>query len=67
MRVRLLTSSSDVVTFQTEHNGFSHAAVSFIATVLALPTQNARVYFPADANTATSIIAHAFDQRIWSI
>lgn len=44
--------------FQIEHNGFSHAAVSFIATVLALPTQNARVYFPADANTATSIIAH---------
>lgn len=40
-----------------EHNGFSHQSPAFISTVLALPTHLARVYFPADANMATSVIA----------
>ncbi|GAA6008849.1 hypothetical protein JCM10207_001746 [Rhodosporidiobolus poonsookiae] len=46
-----------------EHNGFSHQNPGFIGTVLSLPTQMARVYFPADANTATSVIAHCVNSR----
>ncbi|GAA5851642.1 hypothetical protein JCM8547_001161 [Rhodosporidiobolus lusitaniae] len=46
-----------------EHNGFSHQNPGFISTVLSLPTHLARVYFPADANTATSVIAHCLGSK----
>ncbi|KAM0748828.1 D-xylulose 5-phosphate/D-fructose 6-phosphate phosphoketolase [Meredithblackwellia eburnea MCA 4105] len=46
-----------------EHNGFSHQNPGFVGTVLNLPTHLARVYFPADANTATSVIAHCLQSR----
>ncbi|GAA5845029.1 hypothetical protein JCM11251_007449, partial [Rhodosporidiobolus azoricus] len=46
-----------------EHNGFSHQNPGFISTVLSLPTHLARVYFPADANTATSVIAHCLNSK----
>jgi xylulose-5-phosphate/fructose-6-phosphate phosphoketolase len=46
-----------------EHNGFSHQNPGFITTVLSLPTHLARVYFPADANTATSVIAHCLKSK----
>jgi xylulose-5-phosphate/fructose-6-phosphate phosphoketolase len=46
-----------------EHNGFSHQNPGFIGTVLCLPTHLARVYFPADANTATSVIAHCLRSK----
>ncbi|KAL8280858.1 hypothetical protein RQP46_006862 [Phenoliferia psychrophenolica] len=46
-----------------EHNGFSHQNPGFIGTVLSLPTNLARVYFPADANTATSVIAHCLQSK----
>jgi xylulose-5-phosphate/fructose-6-phosphate phosphoketolase len=46
-----------------EHNGYSHQNPGFISTVLSLPTHLARVYFPADANTATSVIAHCLGSK----
>lgn len=41
-----------------EHNGFSHQNPSFIGAVLNLKPYAARVYFPPDANTFLSTIAH---------
>ncbi|KAI5477879.1 phosphoketolase [Pseudohyphozyma bogoriensis] len=46
-----------------EHNGFSHQNPGFISTVLSLPTHIARVYFPADANTSLSVIAHCLRSK----
>ncbi|GAA6032456.1 hypothetical protein JCM8097_008187, partial [Rhodosporidiobolus ruineniae] len=46
-----------------EHNGFSHQNPGFISTVLSLPTHLARVYFPADANTSASVIAHCLASK----
>ncbi|BGP16790.1 hypothetical protein JCM10213_002184 [Rhodosporidiobolus nylandii] len=46
-----------------EHNGYSHQNPGFISTVLSLPTHLARVYFPADANTSTSVIAHCLGSQ----
>ncbi|GAA5991913.1 hypothetical protein JCM11641_003020 [Rhodosporidiobolus odoratus] len=46
-----------------EHNGFSHQNPGFISTVLSLPTHLARVYFPADANIATSVIQHCLASK----
>jgi hypothetical protein len=37
--------STDELAF-AEHNGYSHQNPGFISTVLSLPTQLARVYFP---------------------
>jgi xylulose-5-phosphate/fructose-6-phosphate phosphoketolase len=41
-----------------EHNGYSHQNPSFIQTVLNLKPKIARVYFPPDANTFLSTLAH---------
>ncbi|ORY89749.1 phosphoketolase [Leucosporidium creatinivorum] len=41
-----------------EHNGYSHQNPGFISSILQLPTNLARVYFPADANTSVSVMAH---------
>ncbi|TNY20807.1 putative phosphoketolase [Rhodotorula diobovata] len=46
-----------------EHNGFSHQQPGFVSTVLSLPPQLARVYFPADANTSVSVIAHCLRSK----
>ncbi len=46
-----------------EHNGYSHQSPSFISTVLQLPTNIARVYFPSDANTSASVIAHCLASK----
>ncbi|GAA5902138.1 hypothetical protein JCM5296_006613 [Sporobolomyces johnsonii] len=46
-----------------EHNGFSHQNPGFISTVLSLPTNLARVYFPADANTSVSVINHCLASK----
>ncbi|KAK4054699.1 hypothetical protein OIO90_003511 [Microbotryomycetes sp. JL221] len=46
-----------------EHNGFSHQNPGFISSVLSLPTQLARVYFPADANTSVSVIDHCLKSK----
>ncbi|KWU44041.1 phosphoketolase [Rhodotorula sp. JG-1b] len=46
-----------------EHNGFSHQAPGFVSTVLSLPSNLARVYFPADANQSVSIIAHCLRSK----
>ncbi|BGP40709.1 hypothetical protein JCM10449v2_004671 [Rhodotorula kratochvilovae] len=46
-----------------EHNGFSHQQPGFVSTVLSLPSQLARVYFPADANTSVSVIAHCLRSK----
>ena len=35
----------------------------FIGTVLSLPTNLARVYFPADANTSVSVIKHCLGSK----
>ncbi|GAA6005738.1 hypothetical protein JCM11491_003990 [Sporobolomyces phaffii] len=46
-----------------EHNGYSHQNPGFIGTVLSLPTNLARVYFPADANTSVSVIKHCLASK----
>ena len=46
-----------------EHNGFSHQNPSFIGAVLNLKPTAARVYFPPDANTFLSTIAHCFQSK----
>lgn len=46
-----------------EHNGFSHQNPSFIGAVLNLKPEAARVYFPPDANTFLSTIAHCFQSK----
>ncbi|GAA5931577.1 hypothetical protein JCM3775_006892 [Rhodotorula graminis] len=46
-----------------EHNGFSHQQPGFVSTVLSLPPKLARVYFPADANTSVSVIAHCLRSK----
>ena len=48
---------------RVEHNGFSHQAPGFVSTVLSLPSNLARVYFPADANQSVSIIAHCLRSK----
>ena len=46
-----------------EHNGFSHQNPSFIGAVLNLKPTAARVYFPPDANTFLSTVAHCFQSK----
>ncbi|TVY81580.1 putative phosphoketolase, partial [Lachnellula suecica] len=46
-----------------EHNGFSHQNPSFIGAVLNLKPDAARVYFPPDANTFLSTIAHCLRSK----
>ena len=46
-----------------EHNGFSHQNPSFIGAVLNLKPDAARVYFPPDANTFLSTMAHCLQSR----
>ncbi|GAA5828193.1 hypothetical protein JCM5353_003885 [Sporobolomyces roseus] len=46
-----------------EHNGYSHQNPGFIGSVLSLPTNLARVYFPADANTSVSVIKHCLGSK----
>ena len=46
-----------------EHNGFSHQNPSFIGAVLNLKPTAARVYFPPDANTFLSTVAHALASK----
>lgn len=46
-----------------EHNGFSHQNPSFIGAVLSLKPTAARVYFPPDANTFLSTVAHCFHSK----
>lgn len=46
-----------------EHNGFSHQNPSFIGAVLNLKPSAARVYFPPDANTFLSTIAHCLRSK----
>ncbi|BGP25236.1 hypothetical protein JCM10295v2_004158 [Rhodotorula toruloides] len=46
-----------------EHNGYSHQNPGFVSTVLSLPSQLARVYFPSDANTSVSVIAHCLRSK----
>ncbi|KAK4334960.1 hypothetical protein RTBOTA2_003703 [Rhodotorula toruloides] len=50
-----------------EHNGYSHqnarSEPGFVSTVLSLPSQLARVYFPSDANTSVSVIAHCLRSK----
>lgn len=46
-----------------EHNGHSHQNPGFIQTILDLPREFARVYFPADANTSLSVMAHCLQSK----
>ena len=46
-----------------EHNGFSHQNPSFIGAVLNLKPSAARVYFPPDANSFLSTIAHCLQSK----
>jgi xylulose-5-phosphate/fructose-6-phosphate phosphoketolase len=46
-----------------EHNGFSHQNPSFIGAVLNLKPDAARVYFPPDANTFLSTMAHCLESK----
>lgn len=46
-----------------EHNGFSHQNPSFIGAVLNLKATAARVYFPPDANTFLSTMAHCLRSK----
>ncbi|OAP61491.1 hypothetical protein AYL99_03694 [Fonsecaea erecta] len=46
-----------------EHNGFSHQNPSFIGAVLNLKPHAARVYFPPDANTFLSTMAHCLQSK----
>lgn len=46
-----------------EHNGFSHQNPSFIGAVLNLKPTAARVYFPPDANTFLSTVAHCLQSK----
>ncbi|GJN91069.1 hypothetical protein Rhopal_004084-T1 [Rhodotorula paludigena] len=46
-----------------EHNGFSHQQPGFVSTVLSLPSHLARVYFPFDANSSVSVIAHCLKSK----
>lgn len=46
-----------------EHNGFSHQNPSFIGAVLNLKPTAARVYFPPDANTFLSTVAHCLRSK----
>ena len=46
-----------------EHNGFSHQNPSFIGAVLDLKPKYARVYFPPDANTFLSTLAHCLRSK----
>lgn len=46
-----------------EHNGFSHQNPSFIGAVLNLKPDAARVYFPPDANTFLSTMAHCLQSK----
>ena len=46
-----------------EHNGFSHQNPSFIGAVLNLKPDAARVYFPPDANTFLSTMAHCLRSK----
>ncbi|KAJ5047483.1 uncharacterized protein L3040_003307 [Drepanopeziza brunnea f. sp. 'multigermtubi'] len=46
-----------------EHNGFSHQNPSFIGAVLNLKASAARVYFPPDANTFLSTVAHCLRSK----
>ncbi|KAI4127872.1 MAG: hypothetical protein LQ347_004414 [Umbilicaria vellea] len=46
-----------------EHNGFSHQNPSFIGAVLNLKPDAARVYFPPDANTFLSTLAHCLRSK----
>ncbi|KAL8646263.1 MAG: hypothetical protein Q9226_006943 [Calogaya cf. arnoldii] len=46
-----------------EHNGFSHQNPSFIGAVLNLKPTAARVYFPPDANTFLSTLAHCLRSK----
>nr|KAK5450141.1 hypothetical protein LTR18_000156 [Exophiala xenobiotica] len=46
-----------------EHNGFSHQNPSFIGAVLNLKPDAARVYFPPDANTFLSTMAHCLHSK----
>ncbi|BFZ56827.1 hypothetical protein PYCC9005_003875 [Savitreella phatthalungensis] len=45
------------------HNGYSHQNPSVIQTFLNLKPQAARVYFPADANTFLSSVAHCLRSK----
>lgn len=49
--------------WRQEHNGYSHQNPGFIGSLLALPSQQTRVYLPPDANTSVSTIAHVLRSK----
>jgi len=44
--------------WRQEHNGYSHQNPGLIGNLLTLPHNMVRVYLPADANTALSVMEH---------
>ena len=46
-----------------EHNGYSHQNPGFISAVLNLKPDAVRVYFPPDANTFLSTMAHCLQSK----
>jgi xylulose-5-phosphate/fructose-6-phosphate phosphoketolase len=49
--------------WRQEHNGFSHQNPSFINSVLDQQADNARIYFPPDANCLISTVDHCLRSR----
>lgn len=53
-----LTYIESSTLWRQEHNGYSHQNPGLIGTFLSLPSNLARVYFPADSNTSVSTFDH---------
>lgn len=49
--------------WRQEHNGFSHQNPALIGAFIALPRHVARIYFPAEANSSVSVIAHCLRSK----
>lgn len=49
--------------WRQEHNGFSHANPQLIGSLSALPKHCVRIFLPADANTATCVMAHCLRSK----
>lgn len=49
--------------WRQEHNGYSHQNPALIGSLMALPKHSVRIFFPADANAAVSVMAHCLRSK----
>jgi xylulose-5-phosphate/fructose-6-phosphate phosphoketolase len=58
-----LTYIESSTLWRQEHNGYSHQNPGLIGSFISLPRNLARIYFPADANTSVSTVAHCLRSK----